>query len=255
MFFRRRPFFLTAASLLGLTWTSFAETITLQAIEDTSIYQLKPDGNIGSGTLLAGTNRLNSRSRAMFRFDLAMIPVGAIVEDVEVRLSVVRKPDHDQTNPVDSSFGIYRLLVDWGEGNKASHPTGTPADVGEATWLSRFHGFEFWGAPGGEAGVDYADTASSSTYVEGLGAYTFGATQTVLDDVQGWIADPATNFGYMLINLDEAGGITARRFASTEQPEIGVPPTLVVTYTVPEPSSTVLAALGLMACGRRFRRR
>jgi len=78
------------------------------------------------------------------------------------------------------------------------------------------------------------------------------STSQMAEDVQGWLDDPASNFGWIVLGIEDQTS-SKRSFASFENtgfdPEDGTPylPTLFVEYheaAVPEPSSL---ALGLVA--------
>ncbi len=229
-----------------------ANTATITASADTSIYQNYPDYNMGGATLLSGTNQQPGTGRALIRFSLSGIPANATITSVAVNLSVIKVPDPDQ-HPVPpvAEFDLHRLLLDWGQGTGAS-ATGNPANPGDATWNQRMYQQASWSSPGGAAGLDYASDVSSSAQVSGKGDYSFGNTPLLLSDVQGWLSNPSTNFGLMLICADEGDPGSARRFASLEQTlSIGTPPQLVVTYTVPEASGAALLMLGSAALGFR----
>jgi hypothetical protein len=232
-----------------------AATLTLAAVADTSLFESNPSGDLGGTTLVAGTNQVYSRGRALFRFDTAAIPAGAVISEVQVLLYVTRRPDPDQHGgPVDSDFSLYRLLVSWGEGS-GSDPTGSSALPGAATWNDRHFGSTAWATPGGQIGTDFADNPSATTFVSDVGSYVWGSSTELVDDVRSWIDNPATNFGYMLISQSEGSLGSGRRFGATEQPGGLIPPAqLLVTYSVvPEPSLTCLAVLGFagLVLGRR----
>jgi len=246
--------------LISLAGGGFAQatTVSFTSVADTSLYQDNSGANLGATTLLAGQNYKNSVGRALFQFDISSIPSDAVITEAHVTLAVVKRPDPDQHGgPVPSDFNLYRMLVSWGEGT-GSGITGSPAKFGEATWTSRFYPLVTWDSPGGTAGVDYADSPSSSAPIDGVGIYTFQSTQALIDDVTMWVTNPAdTNFGFMLISSNELSAGTARRFASKEQSSGGPPPTLTITYDVPEPSAGLLAGIALagLACFRRPDRR
>ncbi len=233
-----------------------AATITLSAVSDTSIFENKPDANLGATTLLSGTNQQASRSRGMFRFDFSSLPVDAVINGVQVSLYCTRQPDPDQHGgPIASDFSLYRLFVDWGEGSGSSN-TGSVALAGNATWNERHFLETSWGTPGGLIGTDYANNPSATTAVGNIGAYVWGSSTELISDVQAWLAAPSSNFGFMLVNQSEALSGSARRFASREQSDnIKTPPKLTITYSiVPEPSAIGLIMLGLIAAGFRRRR-
>ena len=236
-----------------------AATVSFTSVADTSLYQDNSSANLGATTLLAGQNYRNSVGRGLFQFDISSIPSDAVIEEAHVSLAVVKKPDIDQHGgPILSDFGLYRMLVSWGEGT-GSAVTGSPAKFGEATWSSRFYPLVTWDSPGGTAGVDYASSPSSTAPIDLIGIHTFQSTQALIDDVTTWVADPAnTNFGFMLMSSSELSPGTARRFASKEQSGYAAPPpTLTITYSVPEPSAGLLAGIALtgLACFRRPDRR
>lgn len=176
----------------------------------------------------------------------------------EVSLIVTRRPDPDQHGgPVNSDFSIYRLLVSWGEGT-GSNATGSVAMAGNATWNQRHFGAISWANPGGLIGTDYAGVPSATTSIGGVGTYVWGSSPSLVDDVTAWQANPAENFGYILVSQDEVSLGTGRRFASKEQPGgVAAPPAqLTVTYTVvPEPTVAFLSMAGLAGLAlRRVRR-
>lgn len=229
-----------------------AATMTFTSVADTSLFEANPDYNLGATSLVSGTNRQFSLSRALFRFDLSGLPAGAVVTGVQVSLYVTRRPDPDNGEPVNSDFSLYRLYVGWGEGT-GSGVTGSVANPGDATWNDRFYQTVPWETGGGLVGVDYASTESARTPVSGIGEYTWASTAGLVDDVLAWQAAPSSNFGFILISQDEALPSSGRRFASSEDfSGVEIPPTLTVTY-VPEPTVTCLWLIGV--AGAVFRRR
>ncbi len=240
-------------ALLTLGPCVLAATLTLAAIADTSIFESKPDSNLGATTLVSGTNQAYSRSRSMFAFDLGAIPLDALITGVQVALYVTRQPDPDQHGgPVNSDFSLYRMLVSWGEGSGTDN-TGSAAMAGDATWNERHCAADSWGTPGGLIGTDFASTPSATMAIGGIGSYIWGSSSTLLDDVTIWQTHPAANFGFMLLSQDEASLGSARRFGSKEQPGGAIAPAqLLVTYTLaPEPEVASLWLLGLAGLALR----
>lgn len=221
-----------------------AVTVTLPAIADTSLFENKPDSDLGGTSLVAGTNQQYSRSRALFRFDVSSLPVGAVITGVQVSLYCFRQPDPDQHGgPVDSNFNLYRMFVAWGEG-AGSSATGSTAGPGAATWNERLYGTAGWTSPGGEIGMDFADVPSATASVGGVGNYTW-TSGGLIQDVNGWLADPASNYGYLLASDAETALGSGRRFGSRELPGGATPPPrLLVTFDIPEPSAPLLALAG-----------
>jgi len=212
-----------------------AESVVLTSVADTTLIENAPDYNLGGALIVnAGTTQTFTRNRGLFRFDFAgRIPRGCRVAKVDFVLEVTGQPKEEQMS---SSFGLHRVLQPWGEGNKSSpdpnHPgLAAPATSGEATWNHRFaFTTNIWTIPGGGATNDYVPEVSAETFVYGLGdsPYRFFSTARLVADVQAWVDDPATNFGWMLICRSEEANFTARRFASRE--DTGRAPYLEIEY-------------------------
>jgi hypothetical protein len=204
---------------------TFGDSVTLNPSGDTTIDEATPDDNFGGSTdFSSGTNGFLTRSRGLIRFNLAgQIPSNVSIQSVTLTLIVVHVP---ASSPADSTFDLHPLLVDWGEGTGS----GTPAVAGDATWNHRFHPSTSWSAAGGAAPGDFSSTVSGSQFIQGLGSYTFGSTSNMVSDVRQWLANPSTNFGWILITESESTSRTVRRFGSRESTS---PATLVVQYVIP----------------------
>jgi hypothetical protein len=173
----------------------------------------------------------------LIKFDFTSFPKNALIQSVAFNTEVNRVPDEP---PANSTFGLRRMLRPWGEGDKFADPNasppeppghGRPATLGDATWLCAFFPTNEWSAPGGAEGLDFSSVESSFQFVVGLGPYRFESTPELVDDVQGWVNHPESNFGWMLLSNDEVTILTARRFASREDPDAH--PTLEVEFFVP----------------------
>src|SRR5437867_2508257 len=147
---------------------SHADSVILTPSADTTLFEPNPDNNLGGYLdFAAGTTAHGQRARAVFKFDVAgTLPAGAVITNARLKVVVVRTP---LGGGVGSTFSLFRILKDWGEGDKALASTGMPASDGEATWNNRFHPSAGWEAPGGLAGFDFAEAPSSSTAIDGLG--------------------------------------------------------------------------------------
>jgi hypothetical protein len=175
-----------------------AEVTTIEPVADTSLFEWLHNYNFGAqddlpaGGLggLAGDERL---ARALFKFDIAAaLPAGAQIVEAKLRLEMTKAPED---SPRTSDFALYRVLVDWGEGNKSGETHGGAiATAGEATWEYRFSDNVAWSVGGGQFGVDFADEQSAlMPGVAGVGDYIFDFNATGVADVQAALDDPGTN--------------------------------------------------------------
>lgn len=235
-----------------------AQSVTLRPVADTSLSETAPNNNLGAQLFTtAGVTQNNTKTRVLYQFDIAAnIPAGSLITSVELVLEVTRQPADGYAI---GSFGLHRMLVSWGEGNKvAANPNnpgqGAPASSGEATWLQRLHGVASWSAPGGAAGTDFAAATSASqvVYTVGNSPYSFGFTSAIAADVQAWLDAPLQNFGWMLLVEPESEAFTARRFGSRED-ALNAPLLHIQYEPVPEPASlaSLGCLLGLAWLGRR----
>lgn len=251
-------------------------TVSLPASKDAMIFQTPADNGAGGGPgILAGATGQLSIRRGLIAFDPTGLPSNALITDVQLRLVIGQVAGGGSApNP---TIELHRLLVDWGEANTGASTQvglggvgqGSPALVGDATWNERF--FDAapslsnpWSLPGGQSGSDYLAAASASlaqgNSVNDVSLWL--STPSLVSDVQGWLNSPSSNFGWMLINSNETTAQTFRGFYSRNYNPNPAPadlanlfPSLIVTYTVPEPSSVVLLAMGTAVLGgMRWRR-
>jgi alpha-tubulin suppressor-like RCC1 family protein len=194
----------TTTSPVALT-VSDPRLISLSLIPsaDTSIFSSgsNPQGEV---SILAGTRLNGVRDRGLIRFDLSSLPAGAQLESCSFTINTSFKLPRA---PANSDFALYRLLVDW---------------ANSATWFG-------WGSPGGTPGIDFSSAKSAVQFVIGFGSYEF-AGPGLFEDVRSWMADPASNKGWLLKSESEQVPGTARHFASGES---ATPPHLLLNYVLP----------------------
>jgi len=213
-----------------------AASVTNNSSADTSLLEIEPSHNNGgqafviSGAIQAPP--INpKRTRALYRFDFTSLPTNALIQAVVLELTVTKRPGDGLAN---SAFGLYRMLRPWGEGNKVAviYPgQGLPATEGEATWSHSFYPTNAWTLPGAAPDVDFVSGQSGYADISFTGPYRFGPTPELVDDVQRWVNDPQSNFGWILICADEGTQFTARHFGSREDPNAH--PNLEVEFSVP----------------------
>ena len=243
---RAGVFFFALAGLPSLAW---ADYVTLIPARDTTLIEVAPDRNNGGEAWFnAGTTQNGKRNRALLQFDFtSALPANAVITSVDLSLEVTRVPGCGYAI---SPFSLRRMLVSWGEGDKIALDNaggqGAPATDGEATWNHRFVGGPAWSAPGGAPDDDFVDAASALGFIYGVGDSPYHFTgERMLGDVQDWVNNPLSNFGWIFMSNDEKTPFTARRFGAHESPD--VPPVLTIGFeVVPEPGPLVLGGLGLV---------
>jgi hypothetical protein len=151
-----------ATTLLLLAGLAHADTVSLPAVQDNTLFEpITKDGledrSNGAGTaMFAGAvkDALNSVGqvavrRAVLAFDIAgSIPPGSTIDSVELHLRCTKVK-------VSTSFGVslHALTSDWGEGA--------------------------------------SNTGNSQKGRGDTGAYIWGSTPGLVADVQGWLDDPS----------------------------------------------------------------
>lgn len=238
----------SAVSVIGLLASAAAgETVALQAQQDTTLYQ-DNFGMLGNGSgshFFAGTTAGFAARRGLIAFDVASaIPQGAVINSVSLTLHM------SLTTSGAQDVALHMVTSAWGEGASdalGNEGGGAPALAGDATWLHSFFADQFWTSAGG----DFNPLASAMRSVDQPGFYTWGSTAALVADVQGWLDQPGSAFGWALLGNEQTPQ-TSKRFDSSENIDAGLRPVLMVDYTVvPAP-----AAIGLLGClMRKVRRR
>jgi hypothetical protein len=201
-----------------------AGIVNITPIKDNTLYEYDPaegDHSNGAGFhFFAGENGMGERRRGVVAFDVAgTIPPGSTITAVTLTMNMSMTPAGVET------VELHKLLADWGEGTSHApmgEGDGAPATPNDATWRHRFFDTIFWTTEGG----DFSATVSASQSVGGVGQYMWSSAQ-MAGDVQEWLDNPATNFGWLVLG-DESTIATAKRFDTRESAS---PPVLTIQYT------------------------
>jgi hypothetical protein len=217
---------IVTAALGGTTATlTIAGTISIMPSKDNTLYEYDPaegDHSNGAGFhLFAGENGQGEVRRGVLAFDIAgTIPPGSRITAVSLSMNMSMTPAGAVI------VELHKLLADWGEGTSHApmgEGDGAPATPNDATWRHRFFDSVFWTTQGG----DFSATVSASQSVGGTGQYTWSSAQMVAD-VQSWLDNPASNFGW-LVSGDETATATSKRFDTRESAS---PPILTIQFRV-----------------------
>lgn len=205
--------------------------IAIPAAQDNTLYE--PDGDrsngVGAEMYVGLSNDAQPQiRRALVGFDVhAYVPTGATVDSVRLTVTTIT----GSLTPYRAR--LYRLSRDWGEGasNAAGQPDGAQAAPGDATWTDTFWPDSTWASPGG----DFVSVPSGSTDVAGaITTSTFQTTPQMVADVQAWLDDPASNFGW-LIRGNENGALSGslKGFGTQQNPDTQRRPSLKIFYRTP----------------------
>jgi hypothetical protein len=223
---------LILTTALGWTAASSARAaiINIMPSKDNTLYEFDPAEGDFSNALgfhfFAGKTAMGELRRGVLAFDIAgSIPAGSTITGVTLSMNMSRAPIN-VAYPVE----LHKLLADWGEGTSQAsgeEGDGAPATPNDATWRHRFFDTIFWAAQGG----DFSATVSASQSVGPVGQYIWNSAQMVAD-VQSWVNNPASNFGWLVLG-DEKPTLTAKRFDTRESAS---PPVLTIEYRSAQPS-------------------
>ncbi|MFN7671805.1 MAG: DNRLRE domain-containing protein [Planctomycetota bacterium] len=201
-------------------------TVVVPADRDNTLYE-HPFGSFSNGagdSIFCGLTALGVARRAVVRFPVASaLPADAVVVAATLTGEVVIS-----TAPGPGAVGVHRLLRNWGEGSSQATGggggQGAPSEPTDATWIHAQYPNTPWNAPGG----DFASVPSAVVAMPAQGLF---ALPVAAADVQDWLAQPASNFGWLLKTDETTLAGRARRIHSREAPAGG--PALRIAYLRP----------------------
>ena len=130
---------------------------------------------------------------------------------------------------------------DWGEGTvdcdagAGGGGRGLDANAGDATWLDAKFTQTAWNNAGGDFGaISASASVGDNNGAQGVWNSGVAGNAAMVSDLQGWLNNPASNNGWVMVGLEGAGPST-RRFSAREG---GNPPTLTIDFT---PTGNVFA--------------
>jgi len=220
----------------ALTWEGTPQ-------QDATIYAEQPRAN-GAGLIVVGSTmgKMEDGVETLFRrgllaFDLSDLPAEAVVEEATLTLRVARR---GPTAPsISFDLRAHRLTASWGEGVVSGGGPGAEAEAGDVTYTHRFHSDTPWTTPGG----DFLTEASATTVVNGSHERETTVTLSgpgLVDDIQAWIADPSTNFGWILRGGETISfqGSLAHFYSREDTQPADLAPMLSLSYRLSDGGST-----------------
>lgn len=203
---------------------------------DNTIFEESSGLSNGAGDLMyVGVTGLGNTRRALLHFNVS----GNVPEHSEVQSVSLRLEADKVTNNTARTLSLHWLDNSWGEGssNSTTMPAGGSGGGGaggtaanpDVTWSERFHNGATWTIAGG----DFDPTASASVSVSTIGVYSFTTNTALVADVQAWVDDPSSNFGWILKYDAETNGFGAKRFRSSEHATASSRPQLTIVFNPP----------------------
>lgn len=231
---------------LAIAERATADTAVIQASKDNTLFE-DPAGGFSNGAgefLYVGKTGFSANfrlRRGLVAFDVAgAVPSGATITSATLSMTLA----NPFAQPA-ATVAVHKATADWGEGSSDSgNPGGAGAasTSGDATWVHRFFNTSNWTTLGG----DFVAGASASQSVSANGVYSWASNPTLVADVQGWLDNPASNFGWV-VRGNETTNSSAVRFSSRNNLIAGNRPVLTVEYT-PPPAPTV-SVMGMAVLG------
>jgi hypothetical protein len=195
---------------ITVTGTLPSNTATLQygtdgytAMYDASLRSENSGKNFGNTVNLLADG--SPDQSIVLRWDMPQIPTTATVTQAEIRLGV-----SDASNTAYNLYALKRPFVE-----------------SKATWQRSDTGVNWQ-----QAGANGADDRETTVLGSLAPSSTTGTKTVVLNEaglakLQSWIANPTTNYGFILLNYAPSNGI---KIHSSEAATASVRPMLVVTY-------------------------
>lgn len=193
--------------------------------KDNTLYESTAgDTSNGAGEhfFVGTTARGVSIRRGLLFFDLSgKLPISATIVSATLQLHM------SKTGGGQNDIALHRVLKEWGQGGSnasGNEGGGATATTGDATWLHTSFNTTLWQTPGG----DFVLTKTATIPVAGVDFYRW-SSPGLIADIQGWLANPASNFGWVLIGNEAESG-AAKRFGTRENLTAPNRPQLIIVY-------------------------
>ncbi|HUB24860.1 MAG TPA: DNRLRE domain-containing protein, partial [Tepidisphaeraceae bacterium] len=252
--------------------------VNLPAVQDCTLLggsDATTNQSLADPGIFVGTDGQDNPKRGLIEFNIAgTIPADATITSATLTLTVGQVAGSGGgggggSNAGAETISLFNESQAWGQPTNVAGASsfggtghGAAPDTGDATWNYAFYNSNSadatpWTTAGGDWSsslTDIADTAVTGTDT----SFTWSSANMV-SDIQDWLDDPSTNFGWIIKNANETTATDFRAFwsaqgaAAANQPSYA--PNLAVTYVVPEPGSLLLLTLAGPVFLRRRRRR
>jgi hypothetical protein len=234
-----------------ISFSTLSLTATLYTVKDASIFNNEAgtanNGNYGTGgsELLQVGYGGGVYARSLVEFDLSSIPSNAVIESVHLEFTT---GSSGSNIPI---IYVHKLTQGWTEGtnkevgncsfNTTCNIQGVAIPDGgtDVTWNETSYSgttmnpganLNPWTTPGGH----FNSTSSAASNEVGATSLTYSSA-LLKNDVEGWLLNPSTNFGWILksdfnINLSSAMKRFRSREGATASGDVTTAPRLVIIY-------------------------
>ena len=155
----------------------------------------------------------DSDKAGLLKWDISSIPSGSTILSAEIILEI--------SNGSDDTYEVYEIKQDWEEG--------------ETNWYQYRDG-STWQIEGANGSADRGSEILGIFDASDTGQDTIRLDQTAMTLIKGWADNPPSNYGFILLDYDDASsdGID---FHSRETSNVEDRPKLTITYTPPDDTS------------------
>ncbi|HSU50060.1 MAG TPA: DNRLRE domain-containing protein [Segetibacter sp.] len=213
--------------------TSGQTTRTITADRDNTIYSMFTANSNGAGQyLFVGRNTSQNQSsiqRALIHFDLSQIPAGAVITSATLSIYIDRSAPSAATG-----IELHKLTSAWGEGTSdaaGKETSGAAATANDATWSQRLFPSSNWTTAGGDYLAAISATAPSIAASITSATLVSMTNAALVTDIQQWISDPASNFGWIMKSDNEVAEGSVKRIISKNSVTTSQVPSLTVTFS------------------------
>jgi hypothetical protein len=192
-------------------------TATLSTTADTYIDNGKATTNFGGSASLIADGKPDDA--ALLKWELSGIPAGSTLQSARLSVNV--------TGSCTDSYEIYEIKRNWSEL--------------QATW-KKANSATNWQSAGAQGSLDRGSTVLGTAILSATGVRSVVLNAAGLAVVQGWVNNPATNFGFILQDyansVDDDLVISSRNTADAANR-----PQLHIEYDPPHVAPTIATAL------------
>ncbi len=216
-------------SIEALERRELLTSVSLTPVQDNSLIQYQAPQYSGGASpyIYVGLEHYSlTKMRGLVDFNVAgSIPAGSTINSVTLTVTIELT---NSTTFVTPTVQLHDVLSNWGQGTgtpTAYMPPFSPTTTNDATWTNTFYPTQNWKTPGG----DFSSTVSgSAVFGADYTNSTFNSTSQMVADVQSWLNNPSTNFGWLMLGdeTQNSGKMIGSMHSSS-------PPTLTIDYTAP----------------------